>query len=51
MEMCDNMDIRKPPSVSANTMAETEGSEGGGNDKDDMYMCRRGEMMEHMGAT
>ena len=51
METCDNMGMREPPPVSANTLAETEGPEGGGNDKDGMYTCRRGEMMERVEAA
>ena len=51
METRDNMGMREPPPVSANTLAGTEGPEGGGNDKDGMYMCRRGKMMERMGAA
>ena len=50
METRDNMGMQKPPPASANTLAETEGPEGGGNDKNGMYMCRRGEMMEHVEA-
>ena len=51
METRDNMGMREPPLASANTLAETEGLEGGGNDKNDKYTCGRGEMMECMGAV
>ena len=51
METRDNMGMWEPPPASANTLAATEGPEGGGNDKDGMYTCRRGEMMERMGAA
>ena len=50
METHDNMGMREPPPASANTLAEMEGPEGGGNDKDGMYMWR-GEMMERVGAA
>ena len=33
-----------------NTLAKTVGPEGGENDKDDIYTCRR-EMMEHVGVA
>ena len=51
MEMRDNMSMWELPPASANTLAETEGSEGGGNDTDGMYTCGRGEMMECVGAA
>ena len=51
METPDNMGMREPPPASANTLAETEGPEGDGNDKDGMYTCGRGEMMERVGVA
>ena len=51
MEMHDNMGMREPPPASANTLAETEGPERGENDKDGMYRCGRGEMMERVEAA